>query len=461
MEKVQLFNTASRKKEFLQPLVTGKVGIYSCGPTVYSSPHIGNMYAYVVWDVLVRTLRYLDYEVKWVVNITDVGHLVNDSNSGEDKMEKGSRMSGLTAWELAKKYETEFVENLDMLNINHPDVMPRATDNIPEQIELIQKIEANGYTYKISDGIYFDTTKMSNYGEFAHIDIEQLKEGARVEVNEEKKSPTDFALWKFSPSAGSGQARRQMEWESPWGIGFPGWHIECTAMSTKFLGNPFDIHTGGEDHINIHHTNEIAQGWGAWGKQTANIWMHNAFITFYGAKISKSTGGLYTVADLVNLGRNPLSYRYLTLSSHYRNGMAFSLEQVKVAEVAMNKLRNFAQGDKGKIIDWYKKQFEEKIADDMAMPEAMAIVWKMIRDDSLPSEDRRATLMDFDRVLGLNLDVVEAEVEIPEVVMALAKLRFEAKKNKNYAEADGIRGEIEKKGYTVVDNSTGFEVKKL
>ncbi|KKR67157.1 MAG: Cysteine-tRNA ligase [Microgenomates group bacterium GW2011_GWA2_40_6] len=245
-----IYNTASRKKEELEPMVPGKVGIYSCGPTVYSSPHIGNMYAYICWDVLVRTLRYLGYEVKQVVNITDVGHLTSDADEGEDKMEKGSKKEGVSAWDLAKKYENEFLENLKLLNIEMPAVMPRATDHIAEQIELIRKIEANGFTYKINDGIYFDTAKFSGYGDFGHLDLEKIK--ARVETNLEKKNPADFALWKFSPKDGT---KRQMEWESPWGIGFPGWHIECTAMSTKYLGNPFDIHTGGEDHIAIHHTN--------------------------------------------------------------------------------------------------------------------------------------------------------------------------------------------------------------
>lgn len=471
MEKVYFYNTTTRTKEEFKPINEGKVGIYSCGPTVYSSPHIGNMYAYVCWDVLVRALKYLGYETKWVVNITDVGHLVNDSNSGEDKMEKGSRLTGLTAWDLAKKYEAEFVLNLDKLNIGHPDVMPRATDHIKEQIELIKKIEANGFTYKTSDGIYFDTGKMPTYGDFANIDIEKLREGARVEVNEEKRNPTDFALWKFSYPMGrsfdsaqdDAAARRQMEWDSPWGIGFPGWHIECTAMSTKYLGNPFDIHTGGEDHIAIHHTNEIAQAFGAWGKQTANVWMHNAFITFNGAKISKSTGGLYTVMDLEQMGYDPLAYRYLVLSSHYRKGMSFSLDNLKASQTALFKLKDLVNKfhDGGIVSGKYKKLFSQKIADDLAMPEAMALVWKLVKDEEMENDDIRATLLDFDKVLGLNLKEVGAMlVDIPQEVTILANMRLEAKKNKNYAEADGIRAEIEKKGYVVEDVATGYNLKK-
>lgn len=458
MKSVNVYNTAHRAKEELKLINDGEVGIYSCGPTVYSSPHIGNMYAYIVWDILVRSLRYLGYKVKWVVNITDVGHLVNDSNSGEDKMEKGSRLTGLSAWDLAKKYEAEFIENLKKLNITQPDVLPRATDNIPEQIELIKKIEERGFTYKISDGIYFDTSKMDSYGDFANIDIEKLKEGARVEVNEEKRSPTDFALWKFSPNDGT---KRQMEWESPWGVGFPGWHIECTAMSTKFLGNPFDIHTGGEDHINIHHTNEIAQGYGAFGAQTANVWMHNAFITFNGAKISKSTGGLYTVFDLIEMGHNPLAYRYMVLSSHYRKGMAFSIESLGASEVALKKMQSFSVGEKGAVIDEYKNQFESKLADDLAMPEVMALVWKMIKDDKYPEVDRRATLIDWDRVLGLGLGIEKTEEVAPDEVVKLAEDRVKAKSDKNWVEADRLRTEIEKLGYVVEDKVGGYNLKQL
>ncbi|HNZ84594.1 MAG TPA: cysteine--tRNA ligase, partial [Candidatus Woesebacteria bacterium] len=335
MTELKFFNTLSRTKETFEPIETGKVGIYSCGPTVYSSPHIGNMYAYVCWDVLVRVLQYLGYEVKNVINITDVGHLVSDGDSGEDKMEKGSKKEGVSVWEIAKKYEDEFLNNLDELNIKRPWKLPRATDHIAEQINLIQKIEANGYTYKTSDGIYFDTSKMVDYGKMANLNLEKIKEGARVEVNEEKKHPTDFALWKFSPK----DVKRQMEWESPWGVGFPGWHIECTAMSTKYLGEKFDIHTGGEDHIPVHHTNEIAQAEGAFGHDLVKYWIHNAFITFKGNKISKSSGGLWTIADLKKMGFEPLAFRYMVLSSHYRKGMEFSIESLKSAQTALLKLR--------------------------------------------------------------------------------------------------------------------------
>ena len=453
-----IYNTASRKKEELEPMVPGKVGIYSCGPTVYSSPHIGNMYAYICWDVLVRTLRYLGYEVKQVVNITDVGHLTSDADEGEDKMEKGSKKEGVSAWDLAKKYENEFLENLKLLNIEMPAVMPRATDHIAEQIELIRKIEANGFTYKINDGIYFDTAKFSGYGDFGHLDLEKIK--ARVETNLEKKNPADFALWKFSPKDGT---KRQMEWESPWGIGFPGWHIECTAMSTKYLGNPFDIHTGGEDHIAIHHTNEIAQGYGAWGRQTANIWMHNAFITFDGSKISKSTGGLYTVFDLKDLGFNILAYRYLVLSSHYRKGTSFSPDSLRAAQTALKRLSDLVVENKdgGKVDDKYKILFKNTVGDDLAMPEAMAVVWKLVRDEKVKVEDKKATLLDFDRVLGLNLGETKEKEEIPDEIKKLAALRQIARETKNWTESDRLRIEIEKKGFGVEDGQNSLKVRKL
>jgi cysteinyl-tRNA synthetase len=416
------------------------------------------MYAYVCWDVLVRTLRYLGFEVKQVVNITDVGHLTSDADEGEDKMEKGSKKEGVSAWDLAKKYENEFLENLKLLNIETPAVMPRATDHIPEQIELIKKIEANGFTYKISDGIYFDTAKFPGYGDFGHLDLEKIK--ARVEENKEKKSPADFALWKFSPKDGT---RRQMEWESPWGVGFPGWHIECTAMSTKYLGNPFDIHTGGEDHIAIHHTNEITQGFGAWGRQTANIWMHNTFITFDGSKISKSTGGLYTVFDLKGLSFNVLAYRYLVLTSHYRKGLEFSLDSLKAAQVALDKLRGFlAEIEVGREIDKnYKEKFVEILGDDLAMPEVMALVWRLVKDENIKPEDKKATLLDFDRVLGLKLDERSKGEEISDEISKMAALRLEARRVGNWTESDRLRDLIKTKGYVIEDLKNDCKIKKL
>ncbi len=453
---MKIYNTASRKKEELKTIKDGVVGTYSCGPTVYSSPHIGNMYAYICWDLLARTLKYLGYEVHNVVNITDVGHLTSDADSGQDKMEKGSEKEGKTVWEIAKKYEAEFLENLKELNIESPWKMPRATDHIQEQIELIKKIESNGFTYQISDGIYFDTAKFKDYGKFANLNLEKIREGARVEVNEEKKNPTDFALWKFSPK----DEKRQMEWDSPWGVGFPGWHIECTAMSTKYLGNVFDIHTGGEDHIPVHHTNEIAQGYGAFGKMTANYWMHNAFITFGGSKISKSSGGLYTIFDLKEMGFDPLAYRYLVLGSHYRKGMEFSLDSLKAADTALNKLRSYRVEKLSKVNEKYKNEFVSKIADDLAMPEALAVVWKLMKSDLTP-EDKWTTLLDFDKVLGLSLDKEVLEETIPEEILKLVEERKMARDNKNWGESDRLRDIIKEKGYLVEDSQNSCKILKL
>lgn len=453
---MKIYNTASRKKEELKTIKDGIVEMYSCGPTVYSSPHIGNMYAYICWDLLARTLKYLGYEVHNVVNITDVGHLTSDADSGQDKMEKGSEKEGKTVWEIAKKYEAEFLENLKELNIESPWRMPRATDHIQEQIELIKKIESNGFTYQTSDGIYFDTARFKDYGKFANLNLEKIREGARVEVNEEKKNPTDFALWKFSPK----DEKRQMEWDSPWDVGFPGWHIECTAMSTKYLGNVFDIHTGGEDHIPVHHTNEIAQGYGAFGKMTANYWMHNAFITFGGSKISKSSGGLYTIFDLKEMGFNPLAYRYLVLGSHYRKGMEFSLDSLKAADTALNKLRSYRVERLSKVSEEYKSEFVSKITDDLAMPEALAVVWKLMKSDLTP-EDKWTTLLDFDKVLGLSLDKEVLEETIPEGILKLVEERKTARDNKNWSESDRLRDIIKEKGYLVEDSQNSCKILKL
>ena len=455
MMEMKIYNTASRKKEEFKSIKPGEAGIYSCGPTVYSSPHIGNMYAYICWDVLVRNLKYLGYKVDWVMNITDVGHLTDDADNGEDKMEKGSRREGLSAKEVAQKYEAEFRENLKLLNIDEPTEMPRATENIQEQIDLIKKIEANGFTYKTSDGIYFDTAKFGDYGKFANLNLGKIREGARVEVNEEKRNPTDFALWKFSPKEG----KRQMEWNSPWGVGFPGWHIECTAMSTKYLGETFDIHTGGEDHIPVHHTNEIAQGYGAFGHNTANYWMHNAFITFKGEKISKSSGGLFTIFDLKEMSFDPLAYRYMALGSHYRKGIEFSVENLKAAEVALEKLRNYKVEKQGRVNEDYKGEFISKISDDLAMPEVMAVVWKMMKSD-LTVEDKWATLLDFDKVLGLNLGK-KIEEEIPKEVLDLVEKRNQARDEKNWAESDRLREIIRKNGYLVEDLPNSCKIQRI
>ncbi len=459
-QKIYFYNTATRTKEEFKPITPGKVGIYSCGPTVYWNQHLGNMYAYLFTDILVRTLKYFSYEVKLVMNLTDVGHLTSDADSGEDKMEKGAKREGLTVWEVAKKYEKQFFESEQLLNIIRPDVVCPATENIDVQIDLLKQIEKNGFTYKLSDGIYFDTSKFSDYAKFANLKLEEIIDTDRDEVNKEKRNKSDFALWKFSPK----DEKRQMEWASPWGVGFPGWHLECTAMSVKNLGETFDIHTGGIDHIPVHHTNEIAQGYGAFGHQTANYWIHNAWVVGKGgAKMSKSLGNVFTAQELVEMGIEPLDYRYLFLTTHYRKGMEFSLESLKTAQLALDKLKNIIEELPlgGKINEDYQNNFKKLIANDLAMPEVMALIWKLTKDEKINPEDKKVTLLDFDKVLGLDLDKKIEKEEIPQEIKELVQKRLRARAEKNWEMADKLRKEIEQKGYLVEDRGNDCKIKRI
>jgi cysteinyl-tRNA synthetase len=451
---MKVYNTAERKKVEFKPINDKKVGIYSCGPTVYWNQHIGNMYAFLNWDILVRVLKYLGYEVRWVMNITDVGHNTSDADEGEDKMEKGAKREKLSVWEIAKKYEKQFKESLELLNI-HPNITPKATEHIEEQINLAKKIEERGFSYRTKTGLVFDTSKFAGYPKFANLKLEEMESGARVEVDPEKRHPWDFLLWVTN------QPNHIMKWQSPWGEGFPGWHLECTAMSTKYLGEIFDIHTGGIEHIGVHHTNEIAQGFGAFGHQTANYWMHNAWLTLKEGKMSKSLGNVYTIQDLQQLGFEPLAFRYLVLSSHYRKGLVFSLESLKAAQTALGKLKAASEGEEGGVVNKdYRAEYEEKIGDDLAMPEAMAVVWKLVKDETLDQKDRRATLLDFDKVLGLKLGEKKQE-EIPSEVMELAKNRQKAREEKNWMESDRLRELIKERGFTIEDTGNGYKLKKL
>lgn len=458
MQKIYFYNTLSRKKEEFKPIKKGEVGIYSCGPTVYWNQHIGNMYAFLVWDFLVRTLRYNDYKVKWVMNITDVGHNTTDGDGGEDKMEKGAKREGLSVWEISKKYEKQFLDSMDLLNIARPDVLCRATEHIKEQIELAKKIEDNGFAYITKTGLVFDTSKYKDYAKFANLKLEEMEAGARVEVDVEKKQVWDFLLWVTN------QPNHIMKWGSPWGEGFPGWHLECTAMSTKYLGEVFDIHTGGIEHIGVHHTNEIAQSYGAFGRQTANYWLHNAWLTLKEGKMSKSLGNVYTVQDLVNKGYDVLAFRYLVFSSHYRKGLVFSDESLKSAELALTRLRKILSSwkDGGEINLEYKNKFIEKISNDLATSEALALVWKLVKDSKISDEDKKATIIDFDKVLGLDLNKT-GDISIPKEVEELARARQEARAGKNWQESDRLRVKIEKKGYLIEDlaNDTYRIVKKI
>lgn len=458
---LKLYNTLTRKTETFKPIHKDFVGIYSCGPTVYWYQHIGNLRTYIFSDILKRVLQYNGYKVKHVMNITDVGHLTSDSDTGEDKMEKAAKKEGKNAKELADFYWEVFREDFKKLNIIEPDIWSKATEHIQEQIDLIKKLEKKGFTYSTSDGIYFDTSKLKDYGKLAKLKKENLEAGKRIEMKE-KRNPTDFALWKFSEEKG----KRQQEWGSPWGVGFPGWHIECSAMSMKYLGETFDIHTGGMDHIPIHHTNEIAQSEAATGKKFVNYWLHGAFLLFDKKKVSKSTGGLYTISELEKKNFDALDYRYFCLLKYYRKPLDFTLENLEAAKNAYERLKNIISNlDKGqkinnKKIEGAKKQFLEIINDDLNMPNALSFLWEVLREDKLNDSEKYELALEFDKVLGLKLGE-EEEIKIPKEVAKLAKEREEARKKKNWKESDELRNRIKKLGYWVNDTDEGSRVTKL
>ena len=452
---LKLFNTLGRKKQTFKPI--GKeVGMYSCGPTVYLYQHIGNLRSYIFADILKRVLLYNEFKVKHVINITDVGHLTSDADEGEDKIEKAAAREGKKAEDIANYYFKIFEEDLNKLNIISPDVWCKATEHIKEQIELIKKLEKRGYTYKTSDGIYFNTSKFKNYGKLALLNSEGLEAGKRISVGE-KKNKTDFALWKFSEKPG----KRQQEWNSPWGIGFPGWHIECSAMSSKYLGEQFDIHTGGEDHIPIHHTNEIAQSECAFGKKPwVNFWMHGAFLTSKGEKVSKSKGGLFTISELEEKGYSPLDYRYFCLTAHYRKQLNFSLENLDSAKISLERMKRIILEikDDGKKNEEYLKKFENEINDDLDMPKALAVLWNLIRDEK--ANGKINAILEMDKIFGLDL-LKRKKIEIPPEIVKLAKEREIARAEKNWKKADLLREEIKKKRYRVDDSEEGCSVSKI
>jgi len=454
-EKLKLYNTLSRKKEEFKPIKKKEVGIYSCGPTVYSFQHIGNLRSYIFSDILKRVLLYKGYKVKQVMNVTDVGHLTSDADTGEDKIEKAAKKEKKSAWQIAEFYWKIFKEDFKKLNITEPDIWCKATEHIPEQIALIQKLEKKGYTYKTSDGIYYNTNKFKNYGKFARLKIQNLKAGKRIALGE-KKHKTDFALWKFSKEKG----KRQQEWDSPWGIGFPGWHIECSAMSMKYLGEHFDIHTGGTDHIPVHHTNEIAQSEAATGKKFVNYWIHGAFLTFKGEKVSKSKGGLYTISQLEEKKFQPLAYRYLTLTAHYRSQLNFTLENLKIAQNGYKRLKNIISEikDDKKINKKYLEDFEKAINDDLNMPSALAVLWNLVRDKK--ANGKYQTIKKMDEVFGLKLSEKKKE-KIPKEIIELAEKREKTRKETNFEMADKLRKEIRKKGWSIEDTGKGYKIKRL
>jgi len=458
---LKIYNTLTREKEEFKSIIDGEVGLYTCGPTVYNYAHVGNLRTYIFEDVLKRVLNYNNYKVKHVMNITDVGHLTGDRDMGEDKIENESKKENKTAFEIAEFYTNKFKEDLTNLNIIYPEIFCKATDNIKEQIEMIEVLEKKGFTYKTSDGIYFDTSRVALYTKLSHQHLDSLKEGARVEINSEKKNPTDFALWKFSPV----DIKRQMEWESPWGIGFPGWHIECSAMSIKYLGTHFDIHAGGVDFINLHHTNELAQSEAYTGEVPwVNYWMHGEFLNLKdGEKMAKSTGNFLTIqSEFINKNINPLVYRFATYSVHYRKQMEWNEEIISAAVNGyinlVNRVKNLGS-NLGEVNGELKERFIEAINDDLNMSKAMAVVGEVFKY-GISNEDKLATIIDFDKVLGLGLDKIEIEF-IPDEVNKLSEGRLTARNNRDWAKSDELRDKIKELGYEVKDKDGGCEISKI
>ncbi|MFH1365847.1 MAG: cysteine--tRNA ligase [Patescibacteria group bacterium] len=457
---LKFYNTLTRKKENFIPINKEEVRMYSCGPTVYYYAHLGNLRAYVFTDILCRTIRYSGLKLKQIMNITDFGHLTSDADSGEDKMTKGLLREGkeLTLKnmrELAEFYTERFKEDLQALNIKIPNEMYFASDYIKEDVELIKKLEGKGYTYKTSDGIYFDTSKISDYGILWGGKRDWDEKGARVTENSEKKDPKDFTLWKFEDKIG---------YSSPWGQGFPGWHIECSAMGIKFLGEQFDIHTGGVDHIAVHHTNEIAQSEAATGKKPfVKFWMHNEHVGIEGAKMAKSDGNFLRLSSITDRGINPLTYRFWLLMANYRTKINFVWEALEGAEIALKRLYGLylALGNKhGHIHKEYQNKFKEYLEDDLDTPRALVLLWDVIKDKNMSAGDKKATILDFDKVLGLGFENLQKE-KIPEEIKKLAEEREEARKEKDFKKSDELRKEINSLGYEVKDTSAGQKISKI
>jgi len=468
MKALHLYNTLTQKKELFKPLFPPKVRIYTCGPTVYDHTHLGHMRTYTNTDILIRVLEYFGFKPFQVMNITNVGHLLGDREKKD-------------AWEIARKYTEEFFLVMEKLNIKRADIVSKATDNIPQMILLVQELERRGFTYKTKDGIYFDTAKLPDYGKLSHMPLEKLLEGARVEVNPEKRNPTDFALWKFTPAG----VKRQMEWESPWcKRGFPGWHIECSVMAMKYLSSCFeknkffpkkfetiDIHTGGIDHISIHHTNEIAQSEAATGKKFVNYWIHNEFLQVEGRKMSKSLNNFCTLFDLESRGyKDLMPLRYLFLNTHYRRKMNFTWKALAGAKTAYgNIIRGIDVVSNGlrdrKREKYYLVEFVNKLANDLNMPQAIAVLHEALNDSSLPSFSKKEIIANFDQVLGLNLLEKAGDIrkskrkKLPLKIVSLVKKRKALRKEEKWAEADKIRKEIERLGYKIEDTPEGADVR--
>ncbi|MGM0460868.1 MAG: cysteine--tRNA ligase [Fibrobacterota bacterium] len=470
MDTVYLYNTEDRKKVPFS-CSNDAVRLYCCGPTVYNYAHIGNMRTYIFEDILKRVLLAAGYSVRHVVNITDVGHLTSDSDTGDDKMEVGARREGTTVWDIARHYTDRFMTHIADLNIRDADAWPRATDHIDDMIELIQTLESKGYTYVTDDGVYFDTARFPRYAEFAHLDPDQLQGGSRVALGD-KKNKTDFALWKFSPR----DKKRAMEWSSPWGVGFPGWHIECSVMSIKHLGQPLDIHCGGIDHIQIHHTNEIAQVEAATEQKYCNYWIHGEFMVMDSGKMSKSKGGFITVDTLKEQGIDPLAYRLFCFSAHYRSPLKFSMDTVQESEKTLQRLRrtiqekcSFSSCDETEL-SGVMADFYSAIYDDLNMPRALAWLWTLLRNSTVSPEVKGAAVQKSEEVFALDLlkkeekSVRKNDVVFPagvfsesemEELSSLVQERKAARKQRNFETADAIRDTLKNRGIVLSDRPDG------
>ena len=457
---IRLYNTITRKKEEFIPIQKGIVKIYSCGPTVYNYAHIGNMRAYILMDTLRKVLEYNGYNVEQVMNITDVGHMTSDADSGEDKMEKSARIMNMSVYEISEKFTKLFMNDIKSLNVKLPEHVVKATEHIKEMEEYVKELVDKGYAYETSKGVYFDTSKLENYGRYlSPNNIDGLLAGARIEVDSEKKNPLDFALWIKAPK------EHIMQWDSSFGKCYPGWHIECSAMSRKYLGEEFDIHTGGVDHIQIHHENEIAQSVGATGKILARYWLHTEFLLVDGGKMSKSLGNVYTLAQLQEKNIEPLAFRYFTYSSNFTNKLNFTWEAIRSSQVSLNKLREQVNKNKGvntklseEKIKKYEERFLDAINDNLNMPIAISVLWDLLKEEK--SNDVYELAMKFDTVLSLELNKKMEETEIPIEVQELLRKREEARKEKNFALSDELRKKILNLGYLVKDTKEGQKVEK-
>ena len=458
---IQFYNTLTRKKEEFVPINPKEVSIYTCGPTVYYYAHIGNLRAYLFMDTLRRVLKYNGYNLKHVMNITDVGHLVSDADEGEDKMIKASKREHKDPFEIAEFYTDMFMKDLKALNIDKPEIIAKATEHIKVMEEYVKQIIKNGYTYETENTIYFDTSKLDKYGVLSNLNVEEQKAGARVDFDPNKKNISDFALWIKAPE------NHIMKWDSFFGKCYPGWHLECSAMGNKYLGEEFDIHTGGIDHIPVHHENEIAQGKGYCGKIPAHYWMPVEFLQINGGKMSKSLNNLYTLKDLKDRGYSPLEYRMFNFSSIYRKKINFTFEAMDSAKIALKRLKDGYQrhlNGKDKVetevIEKFKEDFLNAINDDLNMPQAMSVVWNAIKYEK-KSKKIADMLLDFDRVLGLEIGKLEQGEELPKEILELVEKRKKAREEKDWKLSDNLRDEIIKLGYNIKDTKDGMEISKI